>query len=700
MTRGGWLVPGIACRVSLLSAALLLTSTSVSRSGEPGPIPREKFFAESSRDAAMISPDGAKLAFLVRSESGALNLVVSPIPKGWNGDALDLQSPRVVLDDREAGFGGLSWSPDSRGFFFFRDRDGDENLHLFHVDAASREIRDLTPFEQIRAQNLMVDPKSPDELLVGLNLRDKTVFDMHRIHLRTGEVTLDTQNPGDVVSWVTDRDFRIRACTALDLETGDTILRVRDDATSPWRQFQRWGFDDAGSDLARKILAFTPDGRGLFLQSALGSNTMRIVRMSLDDSTRVEVLSEDPVADVWNFFGVDHEMEAAVHWASDGSGPAAVAFNGERPGWDVLRTPAGDAIRGDFARLAEVHSGVFIVASSDSADTRWIVSYFDDRNPGVFYLYDRGSRRASLLFETTPELADLPLAPMLPIKFAARDGMSIHGYLTYPPGTKLRARAPGTRGSPGDGPNLPLILHPHGGPWLRDDWGYNAVVQWLANRGYAVLQVNFRGSSGWGKQYLSAGDGEMGTGHMQHDLTDAVRWAIAGGIADSTRIAIFGGSYGGYAALAGLAFTPDLYACGVAMVAPSDVASLIESFPPYWATRRKRWLRRIGDVIADPALNQRISPLYHVDAIRAPLLIAHGANDPRVKQAHSDRIVAALRARDLPVEYIVYPDEGHGWARAENDFDFYGRAEEFLGRHLGGRVEPWREVPGSSAEVR
>jgi dipeptidyl aminopeptidase/acylaminoacyl peptidase len=340
----------------------------------------------------------------------------------------------------------------------------------------------------------------------------------------------------------------------------------------------------------------------------------------------------------------------------------------------------------DFQTLSGRESGVFDVTGRDRSDTKWIVRYFGDILADRYYLYDRKEGKLTLLLDAQPALAQYTLAPVKPLVIPARDGLSLPSYLTLPVGVEPKG--------------LPLILYPHGGPWADDQWIFDAWVQLLANRGYAVLQVNFRGSTGYGKAHLNAGNGQWGVGSMQHDLTDAVKWAVDQGIADPKRVAISGGSYGGYATLSGITFTPELYACAVALVAPSNVKTLFESFPPYWAIRKKRWMLRVGDVEHDEALNRKISPLFHVDQIRAPLLIGHGSNDPRVKQSESDAIVAAMREHNRPVTYVVYPDEGHGLGRPENSLDFVGRMEEFLAQHLGGRKEPFRDVPGSSVEVR
>jgi dipeptidyl aminopeptidase/acylaminoacyl peptidase len=333
-----------------------------------------------------------------------------------------------------------------------------------------------------------------------------------------------------------------------------------------------------------------------------------------------------------------------------------------------------------------VESGIFRIVSRDLQDTIWIVEYISDTRPDVYYLYRRGAGAPELLMVPHPELAKYETAPQEPILIPARDGMQLVSYLTLPPGD---AKA-----------HLPLVLLVHGGPWQRDEWGFDPEVQWLANRGYAVLQVNFRGSSGFGLRYMNAGTGEWCTGRMQHDLTDAVRWAIDRGLADPERVVISGGSYGGYATLCGLVYTPELYAAAIDMVGPSDVAHLLSSFPEYWKPVKRRWIRRIGiDAENDPAGNRRISPLHHVDQIRAPLLITHGSNDPRVKQEASDRIVAAMRAKGLSVTYLVYPDEGHGLYREPNVLDNAARAEAFLAQHLQGRLEPVAPVDGSSVQL-
>jgi dipeptidyl aminopeptidase/acylaminoacyl peptidase len=342
-------------------------------------------------------------------------------------------------------------------------------------------------------------------------------------------------------------------------------------------------------------------------------------------------------------------------------------------------------LEADFAALKKVHDGDFNVVSRDHADKTWIVAYSDDNGPVATYAFDRKAKKGTFLFVNQPALEKAQLAQREPVVITARDGVKLVSYLTCPVGVPRK--------------NLPLVLYVHGGPWARDQWGYDPTAQWLANRGYACLQVNFRASTGFGKKFLHLGDKQWG-GTMQDDLTDAVKWAVAQGIADPKKVAIMGGSYGGYATLAGLTFTPDLYACGVDIVGPSNLKTLLASIPPYWATIRKTFDVRMGDMDRDSVLNYKCSPLFHVDNIKAPLLIGQGQNDPRVNVRESDQIAAAMRAKNLPVEYIVYADEGHGFARPENRMDFYGRAENFLSKQLGGRAEPFADVKGSAAQVK
>jgi len=636
---------------------IALLAASAGAADLPPQIPRAVLFGNPTKASPLISPDGTRLAYLAPSAAGVLNVWVRTLGKA--DDAM-------VTNDTHRGIRSHVWAEDGVHLLYQQDVAGDENWHVYSVDVATKVVRDLTPFQGIRAQNLMVDRHRPNEMLVGLNLRDRKVFDMYRVDLSTGAVVPDTQNPGDVVGWFTDTDFQIRAAFATNPRDGSSILRVRDRGDAPWRDLITWPFEENGA-----AIAFTADGRGLYVETSLGTDTSRLVTVDVASGAELETLAHNARVDPGTIF---LQPESRV--------VQAVSFDYLRSEWQVL----DPAVRTDFDALSKVHAGTLAFLSRDRADRIWIVVYRPDDGPARYYAYRRDTKQADFLFADRPELEHYTLASMKPLVIAARDGLELVSYLTVPVGVEAR--------------HLPLVLDVHGGPWARDVWGYSAEAQWLANRGYAVLQVNFRGSTGFGKKFLNAGNGQWGVGAMQHDLTDAVQWAIKEGIADPKRVAIHGGSYGGYATLAGLTFTPQLYACGVDIVGPSNVRTLLQAIPPYWAPVLNLFVRRIGDVLTDDALNRRISPLFHVDAIRAPLLIAQGANDPRVNIREADQMVAALRAKQLSVTYAVYTDEGHGFARPENRLDFYGRAEAFLARCLGGRAEASQPVPGANVELR
>jgi dipeptidyl aminopeptidase/acylaminoacyl peptidase len=571
---------------------------------------------------------------------------------------------RMITNDVKRGIRNHSWAEDGTHVLYMQDVDGNENFHVYSVDLGSNQVKDLTPHEGVRSQNLILDRTHPNEVLVGLNLRDKRAFDMHRVNLATGESKLDTENPGDVQGWGTDANFVIRAAQAQSPD-GGTIIRVRDSATAPWRDLLTFSAEENGD-----FVDFTADGKHIYVESSLGSDVTRLIRVDAATGKEVEQIATDPRCDVGAVLVNDltHKIEA-------------VGFNYLRNEWKVVEP----SLAPDFEALKKVHDGDFGIVSRDRADRTWIVAYTDDNGPVATYAYDRKSKKATFLFVNQPALEKARLAAREPVVISARDGVKLVSYLTSPVGVARK--------------NLPMVLYVHGGPWARDQWGYDATAQWLANRGYAVLQVNFRASTGFGKKFLHLGDRQWG-GTMQDDLTDAVKWAVAEGIADPKRVAIMGGSYGGYATLAGLTFTPDLYACGVDIVGPSNLKTLLASIPPYWSTIKKTFDVRMGDMDRDSVLNRKCSPLFHVDRIQKPLLIGQGQNDPRVNVRESDQIVAAMRAKNLPVEYVVYSDEGHGFARPENRMDFYGRAEGFLAKHLGGRSEPFVEVKGAAAQVK
>ncbi len=657
-----------------LASILALASLAAplpARSDLPPLYPRESFFSNPERANACLSPDGLRLSWVAPTADGVLNVWVQTLGR---------EDARAVTSWHDPGVVAYYWTGDSRRILFLADQAGDENAHLFSVELEGGPARDLTPYPGVRATNLVVNEGHPGAVLIGLNRRTPRLFDMYRVDLATGTASLEAENPGDVVEWCADRALRIRACAALDSLTADVVIRVRDRADGPWRSLARWPFGENNDIIFQKVIGFGPGDTTLVVQNSLGAPTSRLKEVSLATGRDLRTIAADERCDVANFLApAGLAMEAAVLTDPADGRILAAGFERERLEWKAV----DPQVEPDLERLRKGLGCPFAFRARTAE--RWLVRAESDTAPAAYYLYDRARKALDLLFEDRPDLKSLRLAPMKPVTIPARDGLRLPGYLTLPAGV------PAT--------GLPLVLAVHGGPWFRDSWGYDGITQWLANRGYAVLQVNFRGSTGFGKRHLMAGTGQWGVGAMQHDLTDAVKWAVAEGIADPERVVICGGSYGGYAALCGAAFTPDLYAAVVDIVGPSNVRTLFASFPPYWGPRKIRWVRRVGDVERDDALNRRISPLFHVERIRAPLLIGHGANDPRVKLAESQAIAAALQKAGKEVTLVVYPDEGHGFERPQNNLDFFGRMEEFLGKRLDVRYEPWRAVPGATGKV-
>jgi len=455
----------------------------------------------------------------------------------------------------------------------------------------------------------------------------------------------------------------VREALAINQADSSQVVRVRDDASSEWRELITFPYGEEGN-----LLEFCKDGKTAYVLSSLGRETTALQRISLADGAILETIASSDKCHCGGVLVDDDSKEVQ-----------AVSFNYAR----IERTFFDKALEEDFELLeAKGPRGAEVSIASRTRDKqKWIVRYARDDGPTQWCVYERQSGEVTPLFVSNPALQQYTFAPMEDVRIQARDGLELVGYLTRADDSKP----------------TPLVLLVHGGPWARDFWGFNAAAQWFANRGYATLQVNYRGSSGYSKSFLHKGDKQWGVGDMQHDLSDAVAWAIDTGITNPDQVAIYGGSYGGYACLAGLAFTPDLYACGVDIVGPSNIKTLLDSIPPYWGPLRNDMLRKIGDVDGDEEFNRMISPLYHVDAITAPLLIGQGANDPRVKQAEADQIAFGMAAKSIPVEYVLYPDEGHGWARPSNRIDFNGRSEAFLAEHLGGRAEPFEALEGATA---
>jgi dipeptidyl aminopeptidase/acylaminoacyl peptidase len=602
-------------------------------------IPRDVLFGNPDNIRPHVSPDGTLLAYIAPSD-GMLSVWVRTIGKS---------DDRVIARDPARPIMQIFWQGDSRHVLYLQDRAGNENYHLFAAGVDGGTPRELTPGEKVRVDIVALDHRFPTDILISSNERDETVFDVHRLDLARGTAQLDTQNPGDVAGWVADNAFVVRVAVVM-LEDGSSLMRIRDSATSPWQTLDEFTFEDGTPN----PVAFSPDDTALFVTSSKGANAARLMRYDCASGVAT-VVFEDAAYDVEDVY-----IDPATH------GLVAVAVLRDRIEWVVLDA----SYAADFAALRALHAGDLQINSASADGNAMVVAYSVDDGPVPYFAYDRRTKTGALLFYNRPALREYTLSSMKPIALRARDGLELHGYLTLPHGAEAK--------------NLPAIMYVHGGPWHRDRWGYEPMVQWLANRGYAVLQINFRSSTGYGKAFLNAGNREW-AGAMRTDLLDARDWAIAQGFADPKRFAIMGGSYGGYAVLAALAFTPDAFTCGVDIVGPSDLNTLLASIPPYWSTMRATFTQRMGET--EEFLTSQ-SPLYRAGDIRAPLLIAQGANDPRVKQQESDQIVAEMRKNDIPVTYVLFEDEGHGFANPRNNKRFTAAAEAFLARTLGGRVEP------------
>jgi dipeptidyl aminopeptidase/acylaminoacyl peptidase len=610
-------------------------------------IPRQVLFGNPERVSPGISPDGTQLAWIAPHE-GVLNVWVAPASAETG---VDWRAARVVTDDTDRGIRTFAWAHDGRHLLYLQDTGGDENWRLHDVDLEAMQRRDLTPFEGVQARLIAMERKFPTEVLIGLNRDNAELHDVYRLDLVSGELVKEVENPG-FIDWIADAQLVIRGTLAPQPD-GSVVLMVRDTPAADWRPLLTIPADDV---LTSQPISFSADGGSLLAVSSVGANTGRLVRIDVATGA-VAVLAADPDADV---------SDVRIH--PDTREPQIVTFQKDRSAYVMLDPSVAE----DLTAIRALHPGDPVFAGADDADGTWLVAFTDDAGPIPYFAYDRASKAGRFLFENRPELSRYQLAPMEPFSFTARDGLTIHGYATFPPGA--------------DRSRLPAVLDVHGGPWARVAWGFDPEAQWLANRGYLCVQVNYRGSTGYGKAFVNAGDREWG-GRMQDDLTDAVTLVIGQGWADAARVAIYGGSYGGYAALAGAAFTPGLFCCAVDIVGPSNLKTLIETIPPYWVPMISQFHRRVGDPATDADFLWSRSPLSRASDISIPLLIAQGANDPRVKQAESEQIVAALADAGIDHEYLLFADEGHGFAKPENRLRFYAAAERFLARHLGGRAE-------------
>mgnify|MGYP003805717249 FL=1 len=602
----------------------------------PPQIPLEDFFRNPEKSAYQISPDGKFISFMAPYES-RMNIFVQ---KTGSDKATRLTS------ETDRDIAGYYWANADR-ILFLKDSGGDENFALYGVDKDGKNSKCLTCFEGVRTQIIDELEDQPDFVIIGLNQRNAMVFDPYRLNIKTGEKEMLAENPGNIQGWMTDHEGKLRIAIAI-VDGVNTQLLYRDDESQEFEPVLTTSFKESLSPNF-----FTFDNKHLYATSNLGRDKSAAVIFDPKTAKETEVLYENEDFDVG---GISYSRKRKVITAA-----SYTSWKRERHFFD-------DEARTMFEKLESLLSGYEIaITASDKAEENYIIRTYSDRSMGAYYLYDKTKEKLTKIQDVSPWLDEDQMAEVKPIQYRSRDGLVIHGYLTLPKGVEAK--------------NLPVVVNPHGGPWARDNWGFNPEVQFLANRGFAVLQMNFRGSTGYGKAFWEASFKEWGLS-MQNDITDGVYWLIREGIADKDRVAIYGASYGGYATLQGLVVTPTLYAAGVDYVGVSNLFTFMQTIPPYWKPMLDMMYEMVGNPEANKQQFEATSPAMNADKIIAPLFVAQGANDPRVNIAESDQIVEAMRTRGIEVEYMVKDNEGHGFRNEENRFDFYRAMEAFLKNHL------------------
>jgi len=603
-------------------------------------IPLEDFFKNPEMSSFQISPDGKHYSYRAPWES-RMNIYVKEV---------DSDEPVRITEQTDRDISNYFWANSER-LVYLKDDDGDENFYLVAVNYDGTDLTPLTREAGVRTQIIDDLEGDEDHMIVGLNKRNPQVFDPYRININTGEMKLLAENPGNITGWMTDHDGKLRV--AMTSDGVNTSLLYRDSEDDAFEAVLTTNFKESMSPQF-----FTFDNKKLFASSNLGRDKMAIVEFNPKTGKEERVLFENDKYDVTGLSFSERDMKLI-----------AASYTGEKQQYHFFDEEYADMYEKFQARFPDLE--VFLT-SKNKAEDKFIIRTYGDKSLGAYYLYDRNSGEISDIGDPSPWIQEEYMAAMLPISYKSRDGLTINGYLTLPAGETMETAK-----------NLPVVVNPHGGPWARDSWGFNPEVQFMANRGYAVLQMNFRGSTGYGREFWEASFREWGK-KMQDDITDGVNWLIESGIADKDRVAIYGGSYGGYATLAGLAFTPDLYACGIDYVGVSNLFTFMGTIPPYWEPFKKMMYEMVGDPNseADSLMMREASPVFHADKITAPLFVAQGAQDPRVNVDESDQMVEAMRNRGVEVEYLVKDNEGHGFRNEENRFEFYRSMESFLAKHL------------------
>ena len=635
-------------------AGMLIVMAGCSEKTPPPPkevrlIPMQDFFRNPEKARFKVSPDGEYLSFLMPWQH-RLNIYIQKIGQD--------QAVRIT-ESTQRDITDYRWASDQR-LIYLMDKNGDENYRAYGINGDGSGFKELTPFANVRVSIIDDREDIKNEMLIGMNKRNPKFFDAYRLNIYTGELKMVGENPGNISGWLADNAGQLRVAVTTD-GVNETLLYRKTEA-DPFRAIVTTDFRDTLAPLF-----FTFDNQYLYVSSNLGQDKEAIYRYDIEQGKLLDKLYENPEVDVHDLLrskarkvitGVSFFTDKRHYYFFDKARRQMQEFLQEQlPGYEVVAGDEGRNLR-----------------SKD--ETKVIVRTYSDKSLGAYYIYNQRNHELKKLADVSPWLQEAELADIQPIQYQSRDGLTIHGYLTLPKGVEPK--------------NLPVVVNPHGGPWARDHWGFNPEVQFQVNRRLAVLQMNFRGSTGYGKAFWQAGFKQWGR-KMQNDITDGVQWLIQQGIADPKRVGIYGGSYGGYATLAGVTFTPDLYACGVDYVGPSNLFTLLATLPPYWGLELQKFYEMVGDPVKDKELLTAVSPLFHADRIKAPLFVAQGAHDPRVKKAESDQIVVALKKRGIDVLYMVKDNEGHGFHNEENRFDFYRAMEDFFGKHLGSKVEKRNE---------
>jgi len=602
-------------------------------------IPTKVLFGSPEKSAPIISPDGTKLAYVAPNKQGIRNIWIRDLKLGKSKDYF-------ITDQNERDIAWCIWLHDNEHVMYAQDNNGDENYHGYKVNIRTKEKTDLTPFEGVRAGFLAYRKEFPDKMFITMNKRDKKLFDVYELNLKTNTVKMVAENPGNISSWVVDHQNKVRGAIVQREDAGITGL-IRDSETSEWRTLISWDFEDSNSSFT----GFSKDGKFIYAKDSKDANTSRLVKIDTKTGAK-QVIYEDKNYD---FGSVVKDLDTKEILAG--------TIVRAKKDWVFFDAQ----FEKDFKTAAQLDTGEVSIIGRDNADKKWVLSFVKDDGPICYWIFDKEKKSGEYLFCSMPELKKYRLANMEPIFFESRDGLTIHGYLTCPIDKERK--------------NLPMVLSVHGGPWHRDSWGYRPWVQWLVNRGFAVLQINFRGSTGYGKEFLNAGNRQWSL-KMHDDLVDSVNWAIAQGVANPKKIGIFGGSYGGYAALVGATFTPDLFCCAVDIVGPSNLVTLLKTIPPYWSVGKHMWKKRVGDLETEKEFLESCSPLFKADKIKIPVMVVHGANDPRVKKAEAEQIVEAMKKNGIQYEYMLFEDEGHGFVKEVNKIKFAETAEVFLNKHM------------------